>query len=117
MLDSLMLPKDFLEDPYLANWKHKKIMEQIKMFEEKLDDNHEIAIQLTSFGVSKLMAVHEISYQNPDMLYFFGTVDGQPAQLIQHTSQLNFLIIAVEKPDLSAPARRISIGFRDSNED
>ena len=117
MFENLALPNAFLEDPYLAGWKYKKIMEQIEEFEKELDDQHEIALQLTSFGTSKLMAVREISYQNPDMLYFVGKVDGQPAQLIQHISQLNFLIIAVEKPDLSAPARRIAIGFRDSSED
>lgn len=45
------------------------------------------------------------------MLYFYGFVDGQPAQLIQHMSQLNFLITSVEKVDKDKPARRIGFAL------
>ena len=86
-------------------------MEQIQEFENNLDDNTEVAIQLSAFGKSVVMAVHEISFQNPDLLYFYGVVDNQPAQLIQHISQLNFLLIAVKKPDSSNKARRLAVGF------
>lgn len=99
---------------HLADWKHEKIMEQIQEFEKDLDDEHEIALRLTSFGSSITMIVTSIEYQNPDMLYFYGIVNGKPAQLIQHTNQLNFLITSVEREDKSRPARRI--GFIASND-
>lgn len=89
----------------LADWKYEKIMEEIHDFEENLDEEHEIALKLTSFGSSTTMIVTSISYQNPDMLYFYGFVNGKDAQLIQHASQLNFLITSVEREDKTKPAR------------
>ena len=80
-----------LSDPHMADWKYKKIKEQIKQFEDGLDNDHEIAICLASFGTAIKMAVHDIGFQNPDM----------------HTSQLNFLLLAVPKPNPAAPPRRI----------
>lgn len=98
-----------------ADWKYEKIIEQIHDFEEDLDDDHEIALKLASFGTSVTMIVTSIGYQNPDMLYFYGFVNGKDAQLIQHVSQLNFLITSVEREDKSKPARRI--GFCHSDDD
>lgn len=100
-------PLDIPRDYNMADWKFEKLIEQVKDFEEDLDDNHEVALKLASFGSSVVMYVVTIGYQNPDMLYFYGFVDGQPAQLIQHMSQLNFLITSVEKIDKDKPPRRI----------
>ncbi len=98
----------------LADWKYEKIMEQIHDLEENLDEEHEIALKLASFGSSTTMIVTSIGYQNPDMLYFYGFVNGKDAQLIQHVDQLNFLITSVEREDKTKPARRI--GFTASDE-
>ena len=97
----------------LADWKYEKIMEEIAEYEAKLDNDHEIALRLASFGSSTVMVVTSVGYQNPDMLYFYGFVNGKDAQLIQHVSQLNFLITSVEREDKTKPARRI--GFRTTN--
>lgn len=97
--------------PQYADWKYKKIMEQIRDFESELDDDHEVALHLASFGTSMVMAVTELGYQNPDMLYFYGKVDGKDAQLIQHINQLNFLLLAVEKQTPNAPPRRIGFAL------
>lgn len=96
-----------VRDYNLADWKYEKIMEQIREFEEALDAEHEIALKLASFGSSITMAVTYIGYQNPDLLYFYGLVNGTDAQLIQHMNQLNFLLTSVERKDKSKPARRI----------
>ncbi len=100
-------------DYYLADWKYEKIMEEIQNFEKNLDEEHEIALKLTSFGSSITMIITSIDYQNPDMLYFYGFVNGKNAQLIQHVSQLNFLITSIERQDKTKPARRI--GFTTSD--
>ena len=100
-------PRDY----NMADWKFEKLIEQIKDFEEGLDDDHEVALKLASFGSAIMMYVVTIGYQNPDMLYFYGFVDGQPAQLIQHMSQLNFFITSVEKIDKDKPARRIGFAL------
>lgn len=97
-----------------ADWKYEKIMEQIHEFEERLDNEHEIALKLASFGSSITLSVTDIGYQNPDILYFYGFVNGTEAQLIQHMNQLNFLLTSVEREDKSKPARRI--GFISSDD-
>ena len=103
-----------IRDYKLADWKYEKIMEEIYNFEQELDDENEIALRLASFGSSITMIVTNIGYQNPDILYFYGYVNGKTSQLIQHISQLNFLITSVEKEDKSKPPRRI--GFSISTE-
>lgn len=102
-----------IRDYSLADWKYEKIMEEIAEYEAKLDNDHKIALRLASFGSSTVMVVTSVGYQNPDMLYFYGFVNGKNAQLIQHVSQLNFLITSVEREDKTKPARRI--GFRTTN--
>ncbi len=100
-----------------SKWQYKKIMEQITNFEKELDDNHEIALKLTYFGSSTMMLVTNIGYQNPDLLYFFGYVKDKYSQLIQHVSQLNFLITSVEREDKTKPPRRIGFcGSENSND-
>ena len=100
----------------LADWKYEKIIEEIYHFEKDLDDEHEIALKLTAFGASTTMIVTSIGYQNPDMLYFYGFVNGKDAQLIQHVSQLNFLITSIEREDKTKPARRIGFQIPSSDE-
>ena len=103
-LDAMITPpRDYTH----ADWKYEKIVEKIRDFESKLDEDHEIALKLASFGSSVTMLVEDIGYQNPDILYFYGCVNGNSAQLIQHMSQLNFLITSIERADKSKPARRI----------
>lgn len=97
-----------------ADWKYEKILEQIHNFEAALDDDHEIALRLTSFGTSVTMIVTSLGYQNPDILYFYGLVNGKKSQLIQLASQLNFLLTSVEREDKTKPARRI--GFANPND-
>lgn len=99
----------------LADWKYEKLAEQILKFQNTLDDNHEVALLLASFGTSVTMQVTDIVYQNPDLLYFYGYVNGKKSQLIQHTSQLNFLLTSIEKEDKSKPARRIGFNLPESD--
>ena len=54
----------------------------------------DVCVKVASLGTTILMFVNEIGFQNPDLLYFYGTVDGNEAQLIQHITQLSFLLIA-----------------------
>jgi len=108
------LPK--IRNYNLADWKYEKLIEEIQEFEKELDDEHEIALRLASFGSSITMLVTNIGYQNPDILYFYGYVNGRFSQLIQHVSQLNFLITSVEKEDKSKPPRRIGFSISTDSE-
>ena len=100
----------------LADYTYEIIMDEIKQFEESLDDDHEVALRLTSFGQSILMSVTDIRYANPSTLIFDGLVDGQSATLVQHVSQLSFLLWAVRKTEPEKPAKRIAIGFHAPSE-
>lgn len=99
----------------LADYTYEVIMERIKEFEDELDDDHEVAVKLAAFGQSVTMAVTDIGYSNPTTLIFYGYVGNKKSTLIQHMSQLNFLLLAVEKADPEKPPRRI--GFAASSED
>jgi hypothetical protein len=72
-----------------------------------------MCVQLASFGQSIVMVVDSIGYQNPDILYFFGTVNGNEAQLIQHASQLNFLLLTQQKPRPEEKPRRIGFAAQE----
>lgn len=83
------------------------LWKRCRIFKKSLDDEHEVGVLLASFGKELLMYVQDIGYQNPNMLYFYGQVNGHDAQLIQHMDQLNFLLLALPKPEPEKPARRI----------
>lgn len=99
----------------MANYSYEVIMRRIKEFEQNLDSDHEVAVKLASFGQAVTMTVTGIGYSNPSTLVFYGLVGDQPATLIQHMTQLNFLLLAVKKPDPEKPPRRI--GFSAPKED
>ncbi len=99
-----------IKKPDLADRKYEIIMEQIKEFQDGLSDELDVCVQLASFGSSILMYVTDIGYQNPDVLYFWGEINGNEAQLIQHMSQLNFLLMAVKKEN--PEDEPIRIGFK-----
>lgn len=84
----------------------------VQEFERSLDAEHEVGIMMTNFGQSVLMYVQQITYEDPVLMIFKGYVNGREATLIQHISQLSFMLTSVEKePD--RPKRQI--GFSVSN--
>jgi hypothetical protein len=86
----------------------KSLVYMIAEFEQELDHDHEIGVKLVSFGQTITFHVEAIGYWNPYLLRFFGKLDnGNPVELIQHVSQINFLLVAVNKKDPERPARRI----------
>lgn len=104
-----------ITDYKLADYQYEKLIEEIRNFESHLDDNHEIALKLATFGESITIAVTNIGYYNPSLIVFYGIVDGNPATLIQHVNQLSFLMIAVPKSKPDRPPRRI--GFDIGHDD
>jgi len=102
-------------DRFSARHAGKYLMEKIQAFESALDDEHEIAIQLLSFGQSLAFTITDISYTDPNILVFDGYVAGQPITLLQSISQFNVLLTSVPKRD---PEKRKSpIGFHFPTED
>ncbi len=84
------------------------IQAYIEAFENGLDDEHEIGIRLASFGGVVVFHAEKIGFFKPNVITFYGITDeGEKVQLIQHVSQLNFLLKAVKKLE-DKPCR---IGF------
>ena len=106
-----------LRNYQLADYQYEVIMEQIKEFEEELDENQELAIKLASFGQTILMSVTDIGYCNPNTIVFYGTIEGQNATLLQHMSMLNFLLLSTPKAEPDKPAKRIATGFQPPSDD
>ena len=89
-----------------AKWMYTRLKEYIKSFEGELDNNHEVGARLVSFGQSITFHIDDIGYYGPDIITFDGVDEkGQAVQLIQHTSQLSVLLIAMKKQ--TEHARRI----------
>ena len=82
------------------------IKEYILAYQASLDPDKDVALLLTHFGNSILMEVTHIGYEESVLVVFKGLVNGRESVLIQHVSQLNFLLTSVDKsPDI--PKRKI----------
>ena len=83
-------------------------MNQVQQFQESLDESDEIGVQLANFGKAAEIHIRSIGFKNPNIIEFSGVdLDNNFVTLIQHISQLNFLLITV-KPVEEKPFR---IGF------
>ena len=100
-----------VRDYTMADWKYEKLVEQVKEFQSNLSDDVDVCVALASFGTNMIMQVTSISYQNPDLLYFYGYINGNESQLIQHMSQLNFMLMTMKKEEPERPARRIGFSI------
>ncbi len=109
------VPVQIYSDPTMADRQYEVIMKHINDFENQLDDEHEVALKLTSFGQNILLNVTDIGYSNPSLIHYYGYVNGNYSELIQHISQINFLLTSVTKDDPNRKTRRI--GFYPNDED
>ena len=90
-----------------ADFKYEVLREEIEVFQRELSEEYDVMVELTSFGLQMIMQVTNIGYQNPDILFFYGFCNGQKAQLIQHVSQLNFMLLAIKKEEPKRKPNRI----------
>ncbi|AUH33461.1 DUF6173 family protein [Paracoccus tegillarcae] len=87
----------------------KHLLARVKNFQENLPDHHELGIQLANFGGVKPLHVRGMGFKNPNVIEFYGLLDGdKKVAVVQHVSQLNFLLIAVPPVAEQQPYR---IGF------
>lgn len=108
---------NFLADIQRANLASqfaKHLLSQMNRFDKELDADHEVGVRLVSFGQSITFHVSDLSYYNPSLIVFIGlTEDGNRVELVQNTSQINFLLIALPKLQPEQPKRKI--GFIQEN--
>ncbi|MDX2039096.1 MAG: DUF6173 family protein [Isosphaeraceae bacterium] len=85
---------------------YDRLNTQIKAFDESLDQDHEVGVRLVSFGQSVTFHVTHLGYHNPSLIFFYGeSENGNRLQLIQHISQISFVLIAMDKPQPDEPKR------------
>lgn len=72
----------------------------------------DVAMSVVQFGQSTTILVDSIGYIGYNIIRFGGLdSSGKPMKLLQHVSQLNFLLMVVPKAEPEVPKRRI--GFVD----
>ena len=106
-----------LDDSRLASWMYERIVSLIDEFEASIPDNMQAGGRFVSSAAGYTFSIDDVDSWNPDLIMFYGTgPDGAKVQLLQHTSQLNLLLVAVPRTDdLSKPRRKI--GFHPKQEE
>ena len=89
---------------------YDQLIKEINRFDSELDQAEEVGARLVSYGSTIQFHIINIGYQNPYLIYFYGELeDGSPIQLVQHVSQISFVLIAMKRKDPEEPKR--IIGF------
>jgi hypothetical protein len=98
----------------LASEFAKKLLNRIRDFDNHLNSDEEVGMRLVSFGQTVTFHVSNLTYYNPSIVIFIGHTDeGHKVELLQHVSQISFLLIALPRLNPDQPKR--SIGFRQEN--
>ena len=103
------VPKDLRKPRSPAEWAAQRAILYLKRFEEALPEDEVVAMAFAG-GPGGVLRVRGVGFHAPDIVTFSG-VDraGNPAQVIQHVTQLNLMLRAEPKPPEDDGQR---IGFR-----
>ncbi|WP_342761869.1 DUF6173 family protein [Bacillus sp. BR3(2024)] len=105
-----------VSNPNHASEFYERLVEMINNFDEDLDHEHEVGMRLVSYGQTVQFHIEDLGYYNPSLIRFYGRMDnGSRVELIQHVSQISFLLIAVKRLNPEEPKR--PIGFNNSDEE
>lgn len=86
----------------------RSLYQEIINYQNSLSNTEDIAMMLVQFNQSTTILVENIGYIGYTMISFHGKdMSGKPLELIQHISQLNFLLTVVPKPEPEIPKRKI----------
>ena len=81
-------------------------------FERSLNPDQEIGVALASFGVSHQVIVTSVGALGRSLVVIRGFEGDRPVSLVQHVSQLNFLLIPLPRSADEENAPRRKIGFQ-----
>ncbi len=96
--------------PYTAKHIFNELIKRVQAFEAELDQEHEVGMRLVSFGKSTEFSVSRIGYLDPNLIWFQGNLaDKSDVELIQHISQISFMLIKIRRQPSAEP--RCPIGF------
>ncbi|MEA5114623.1 MAG: DUF6173 family protein [Geobacteraceae bacterium] len=78
----------------------KAVRTSIEQFEAGLDTDHEVSMQLVSFGAMLSLRPERVGFSTANLITFHGfTDDGEQVHLVQHVSQVNMMLRAARKQD------------------
>lgn len=93
----------------------ENLHQEILNYQSNLPDEEDVAISIVQFSQTTTILVDSIGYIGYNLVRFGGKdSSGRPLELIQHISQLNFLLTVVPKPEPEVPKRQI--GFVSQND-
>ena len=92
----------------------ENLHQEILNYQSNLSDEEDVAISIVQFNQSTTILVDSIGYIGYNLVRFGGMDNsGKPLELIQHISQLNFLLTVVQKPEPEVPKRQIGFVSQD----
>ncbi len=84
------------------------LLSKINQFDDDLNSDLEVGLKLVSFGQTITFHVSGIGYYDPSLVVFAGfTDDGNRVELVQHVSQISFVLIALPKLKPEQPKNKI----------
>lgn len=83
----------------------KRLNTYCEQFDKELDPEHEVGARLVTYGQAVEIYVDGIDGWDPSLIRFHGVRadEKSPVQLIQHVSQISFLLIALPKKNPEGP--------------
>lgn len=86
----------------------ENLHQEILNYQANLSNIEDVAMSIVKFNESITLFVDSIGYIGYNLVRFGGKdSSGKPLELIQHVSQLNFLLMVVPKPEPEVPKRKI----------
>lgn len=86
----------------------ENLYQEILNYQSSLPDTEDVAMLIVNFNEATTILVDSIGYIGYNLVRFGGKDNsGKPLELIQHVSQLNFLLKVVPKLEPEAPKRKI----------
>lgn len=86
----------------------ENLYQEILNYQSSLPDTEDVAMLIVKFNEATTILVDSIGYIGYNLVRFGGKDNsGKPLELIQHVSQLNFLLKVVPKLEPEAPKRKI----------
>ena len=89
-----------IQEQSIAEIVAENIYRELLNYQASLSDTEDVAMSIVQFNESITILVDSIGYIGYNLIRFLGKDNlGKPLELIQHISQLNFLLMVVPKPE------------------
>jgi len=87
-----------------------RLVDEIWRFHMSLAEEHEVAIQITSFGQQLHMYIEHIEHAYPYLVVFHGKLEsGDDVRFVQHVNAIGVLLLRANRREPDEPKR--PIGF------